>query len=98
MNTDNKKGTANELLVAFDLTKKGYEVFHSFDGKTSCDFIILKNGCSKRVEVKTRTSPLNPTSKEIITKRKKSDILAIVVNMTIYYYPELKEPQDEEPI
>jgi chromosome condensin MukBEF MukE localization factor len=54
----------------------------------------LKNGCLKRVEVKTGAFPLRPKSKTIISMRKKADILALVVNKIIYYHPEFKEKQD----
>lgn len=47
------RGAAGELLVAADLIKCGFEVFHGFSGRESCDLIALKNCCVWRIEVKT---------------------------------------------
>ncbi len=87
----NLLGTVSELLVAIDLMQKGYEVFHSMDGKTSCDFMILKNQFSQRVEVRAKTYLPKWGSKEIERMRAKADILALVVNEAIHYYPIIKE-------
>lgn len=47
------KGTANELLVAADLMKKGFDVFKALSHNSSCDLIFIDKNNLYRVEVKT---------------------------------------------
>lgn len=83
-------GGISELKVACELLSKGYELFRPLVDNASCDFIILKNGEMRRVEVKTahhktngeiqRPSGLDPT---------RFDILACVLPEGIAYEPEI---------
>lgn len=83
----NRLGITSELLVAVDLTKRGYEVFHSMDGKTSCDFVVLRDNLLQRVEVKSKTYVVGQGSREIESMRGAVEILAVVVEEHIHYYP-----------
>lgn len=82
-------GFISEMKVAIDLSFKGYEVFNSLYN-ASCDIIIMRDGKTQRVEVKTgfikcgklRTGGIKPDA---------HDILAIydVANDKIIYSPDL---------
>ena len=92
MDARNALGTASELMVALNLTERGYEVFHSYDGKTSCDLVILKGGKLQQVEVKSQSRSIKNGRAGIQTLKRQADILAVVCNRTISYYPPL--PRD----
>ena len=47
------KGARSEMIATVDLLEKGYEVFSAVSPSASCDLIILVNGETKRVQVKT---------------------------------------------
>ena len=85
----NTRGTINELLVASDLLKKGFEVFRAECPTCSCDLVILSNLKPYRVEVKTGWK----TQGEIHVSKgldfTKFDILAIVFDGVIRYEPKL---------
>lgn len=86
----NTRGTINELLVASDLLKKGYEVFRAECPACSCDLIILNNLKPYRVEVKTGCrvgGEINISRSKL--NLAKFDILAIVFDGVIRYEPEL---------
>ena len=84
--TARARGNQSELLVALDLSRRGYEVYYSMVGTTTYDFIVLKDGCLQRVEVKTKKYYLAESSKEVQSMKGKADILAMVVNDEIIYY------------
>lgn len=48
-------GEMNELLVAIDLLKLGYDVYRSITGRGLCDLVAVHrvNGSATRIEVKT---------------------------------------------
>lgn len=46
-------GALRELLVASDLMYRGYEVFRALSPASPCDLLILYDGQTKRVEVRT---------------------------------------------
>jgi hypothetical protein len=52
-------GAISELVVAVDLTRKGFEVFRAVDPSASCDLLALKDGVVVRVEVRTGTRAIN---------------------------------------
>lgn len=81
-------GAANELLVAADLLKKGYEVFRALSPQASCDLAILNDGKLLRVEVRTGREAANRQRAFFVkSKKKHSDILAVVLNHEILYEP-----------
>ncbi len=83
-------GAFNELLVCWDLLRKGYSVFRSVSPAAPCDLIILTKSEIFRIEVKT-SRKLQTTGKIYYNKQdlRKCDILAVVVNKIIKYIPKL---------
>lgn len=84
-------GAVSELIVSVDLLRRGYDVFRALSPSCSCDLVILKNGRVIRVEV--RTGVINTGGKIAHAWKEKdrdrSDVLAVVVNGSIIYKPEL---------
>ncbi len=60
MNTT-EQGRLGEAAIVAELVKNGYEVFHPLFGNTSCDFIVLRQGISERVECKTSDLKRGPS-------------------------------------
>ena len=52
-------GAISECLVAADLLRKGFDVFQAVSDHASCDFIVLKEGVTLRIEVKTLQKSAN---------------------------------------
>jgi hypothetical protein len=82
-------GAISELQVAIDLLAKGYVVFRSISPHGPCDLAVLKDG--KLIKVEVATGYLNSSGQ--IQKPQKSenhdfDILAVVVQDQIKYFPE----------
>lgn len=87
-------GAIAELEISTDLLKKGYEVFRALSPSCSCDILILKNGVSRKIEV--RSGSRTKTGKLIHpNKNFRADMWAIFVHRTkeIIYIPEL--PKDD---
>lgn len=81
-------GAANELRVCADLLLKGYEVFRSVSHTCSCDLIVLKDGRTQRVEVKTGR---RQGKKFTYFKQRpiKADVLVVVLPDELIYTPPL---------
>ena len=73
----------HELLVAYDLMKKGNHVFRALSNTAPCDLAIVDNGVLKTVEV--RTGFKNKSGKLIYQKIGNADIWAIVIGDEITY-------------
>jgi hypothetical protein len=95
-------GVRSELLVAADLTARGYEVFAPIVGTSfTCDLIVIPPGSSHplRVEVKTcqSVSPrsngegMNYSNRPVPAKAHLHDVLALVLkndgNQIVYEPP-----------
>lgn len=81
-------GAMQEILVSYDLLKKGYEVFRAISPASSCDLLIVNNKRTVRVEV--TTGYISNAGKIIVPKKdvEKLDVLAVVVKQKIHYIPE----------
>ena len=55
MNT-NLQGNIGETIALKHFIKEGYEVYLPFGTATSCDMIVLKDGLSQRVSVKSAST------------------------------------------
>lgn len=91
-----KIGKVNEVLVAIDLIKKGWDVYTAFEDTHPFDILIMKNGQMKKVEVKSAT--ILPSGTRVINDPKdkahdkRIDVLASVDNFSnIVYEPEIGE-------
>lgn len=86
-------GAINELRVAIDLLKRGFDVYRALSPASPCDLVIFKNGSMLRIEVKTGYIRTGLTESSLFVappKRDDSfDILAIVLPEEILYQPEL---------
>jgi Holliday junction resolvase-like predicted endonuclease len=91
-------GAVSELVVCADLLKKGYEVFRSVSPSSSCDLIVLKDGKTLTIEV--RTGCVNSDGTHRYSGRVKASVLAVVVmnlkdnsevEMKVHYVPELSK-------
>lgn len=90
MRNSSQIGRMGESLALNEFVKLGYEVYLPFGGNTSCDFIVVKDGHSYRVEVKS-SNILKDNGKVLISLRynrlginytfdsSKSDLLACVL-------------------
>lgn len=85
-------GALAELLISADLLKRGYEVFRALSPSCSCDLMVLKDGKTIRVEVKTAYR--NKISGNIMRSPVKPgafDLVAMVIGgIEILYTPELE--------
>lgn len=66
----NIKGNLGEAKALHYFISNGYEVFTSFGTASSCDMIVLKDGITQRVSVKTTTS-ITPSGKYRVDLRQK---------------------------
>ena len=64
-------GAISELRVAADLLAKGYEVFRAVSAACSCDLVVMKNGITLRIEV--RSSFRIPTTGKISRPKSSRD-------------------------
>ena len=81
-------GAIQELRVAADLLKKGYEVFRALSPSCSCDLLIKKNNRSVGVEV--RTAYQRKDGHLYYTKSKiRAEYLALALPDNIIYKPKL---------
>jgi hypothetical protein len=76
-------GAANELLVASDLIKKGYDIFRSESPHAPFDLVAHKDGVLLRIEVRTGQRLAN--GKTSVGRFGHWDVLAIVVSGRIEY-------------
>lgn len=91
-----KIGKINEMIVAIDLIKKGWNVYTAFEDTHPFDILALKNGAQKRIEVKSAT--ILPSGTRIVCDPKKKledkskyDTLASVDNLqNIIYEPAIE--------
>lgn len=88
-------GKINEMIVAVDLTKRGYDVYTPFSPTAPFDLLAVRSdGVTYKVEVKTET--VLPSGTRLVAMKKgqkgKHDILAKVANLSeITYSPPLPE-------
>ena len=85
-------GAINEQVVAIDLIKRGYEVYHAFDPTHPFDLLAIRGDLTLKIEVKTET--VLPSGLRFLNMKKgqigKHDILARVANLSeITYVPPL---------
>ncbi len=86
-------GTISELRVAVDLMCKGYNIFRALSPSSPCDLIILQDGQSLKLEVRTT---YKTTGEKIYANRMKRDdpnnidIYAWVLPDEIVYEPPLE--------
>lgn len=77
-----QKGIISELLVAMDLTRKGFEVFRHVSDLAPCDMVALKNDLIWRVEVKyvgtCKSGDQSYHFARYISRSGKFDVLAVV--------------------
>lgn len=82
-------GAMNELLVASDLLRRGYEVYRAMSPAASCDLLVLRDGVlAGRVEVRTtRRDSTGVLQRRVTTAdRGRFDVLALVEpNGAIHY-------------
>ena len=89
-------GTMNELVVAVDLMKKGFEVYCNFRHSGSHDLIALKMDKIYRIEIKTvrlksiESIPLIPKKCKELLRLSKIDYFVAVTQRGIFYYPTLE--------
>lgn len=77
-------GAIQELRVAVDLMRKGYDVFRALSPSASCDLFFIKEGKGHRVEV--RTGYLNSAKALNFSKKKiRAELVAIVCDGKIEY-------------
>jgi hypothetical protein len=83
-------GAISELIVCADLLRRGFAVFRAVAQSCPCDIAVLKEGKVLRIEVTTGT--LSPMGKLMFAPHNSEnyDVLAIVVNGTITYKPEVQ--------
>jgi hypothetical protein len=94
--TGGKIGKINEVLVAIDLVKKGWNVYTAFEDTHPFDILAIKNGAQKRIEVKSAT--ILPSGARVVCDPKKKledrskyDTLASVDNLqNIIYEPAIE--------
>lgn len=86
-------GAIHELVVSADLMKRGFNVFRALSPSCPCDLAILRDGKLIRVEVTTGYVGLPPANKLSYPKRKEGcyDLLAVVSQNGIHYFPELRD-------
>jgi len=88
----NTVGTMAELLVCYDLSLQGWEVFRAVSPSASCDMLIMKNGRLLRIEVRTGTRTMSGRLNYPKTKRdnERSDLIAVVIHKerSITYLPD----------
>ncbi len=84
-------GAVQELLVSVDLLKRGFDVFRAISTGCSCDLIIMKKQTfvTRRVEVTTGHTQPNGKICWPAHDPTNYDLLAVVVNGTIFYTPDL---------
>lgn len=88
-------GAMNELLVAADLMKRGFDVFRALSPSCSCDLAVVKDGTLLRIEVRTgwrnKDGKLFKHSKKHY--KEKYDVKAIFIKWEerIKYVPSLKK-------
>jgi hypothetical protein len=81
-------GALSEIVVCADLLSHGYEVFRAVSPSSSCDMIVLKNGATLRIEVRTGHKLANGLISfgTYPRDRGRSDILAIAINGVGIFY------------
>ncbi len=83
-----KVGWGSELIIAADLTKKGYDVYLGFSGHY--DMVAMKNEMRYTVEVKTSSTGRADYHRVTNTP----DILALVCKNCIRYFGSNRRPID----
>ena len=76
-------GAINELRVATDLLRKGYEVFRALTPNSPCDLAILKK--SKLLRIEVRTGYIVPGGRVVTSRKHHADVLAIALPGSIKY-------------
>ena len=77
-------GAIGELRACADLLVRGYEVFRSVAQSCSCDLMILKNGKSQSVEV--RTGWIGETGFMHVNRQNfRANVLCIVTAQKVLY-------------
>tara|TARA_R100000808_G_C2140275_1_gene148078 strand:- start:498 stop:881 length:384 start_codon:yes stop_codon:yes gene_type:complete len=56
MHPNTRTGSANEYRAAAYFAEKGWEVFWPPTGKSPCDFVVVRNEETKRIQVKTASN------------------------------------------
>lgn len=65
-------GAASEMVVGADLLMAGYEVYRAMSPSSPCDLLIMKDGVTRRVEV--RTGRRNPTTGSVFCPTSQKDV------------------------
>ncbi len=85
------RGAIAELLVACDLTSRGYEVYRPISGAASCDILYVHDGLPVKVEVKMCNGEWVHVGRNL----GKFDILAVVDGHEIHYLAHSQLPKAE---
>jgi hypothetical protein len=91
-------GAMNELIAAADLISKGYEVFRSVSPASSCDLIILKEGRTQLVKVRTGQRHSRTGKIRLMHPKHRADILAVVIAKEVFYFPALEPGASTEKV
>ena len=91
----NKTGVLSEMLVCCDLIKRNCDVYRQL-ASNSCDLAIIYK--DKFLKVEVTTGYLHPSGNitNASKDRSKFDVLAIVVNGSISYVPDIFDDQTQE--
>jgi hypothetical protein len=81
-------GAIQELRVAVDLLKRGYEVFRPLSPSCSCDLLVLKDGGIKKIEVRTAYERKYDNKLFYPNNNIKAEYLALALPDKIIYKPE----------
>lgn len=86
-------GAMNELAVAADLMRRGYEVFRALSPASPCDLLALKGSLLMRVEVRSVTRDADGSLRKVISKRDhgRYDVAALVERSGQIHYRGLSD-------
>lgn len=84
------RGAANELVVAVDLMRRGYDVYRAVSPALACDLVVMRGALAMRVEVRSTSRDVRGTGRvkiPILPRDKgRFDVAALVEpNGTIHY-------------